>query len=71
MNFDFSKQEKILFFTTGRKQEYTLSSAYVSYREKPYEFNKQLTQFKIELAYCGFIRANKNTLINLKICGCY
>jgi DNA-binding LytR/AlgR family response regulator len=79
MNFDFSKQEQILFFTTGRKQEWvkasdimyimvdlTLSSAYVTYREEAYIFNKQLTEFIAELAYCGFIRANKNTLVNLK-----
>jgi hypothetical protein len=53
MNFDFSKQEQILFSTTGRKQEWvkasdimyimvdlTLSSAYVPYREEAYIFNK-------------------------------
>ena len=77
MIFDFSKQRNKIIFTTGRKKEWinvgdilyitvdlTLSSVFVQYRDNPYYFAKQLKEFQTEFADYGFIRVNKNTLVN-------
>jgi DNA-binding LytR/AlgR family response regulator len=77
MIVDFSKQRNKIIFTTGRKKEWinvgdilyitidlTLSFVFVQHRENPYYLAKQLKEFQTEFADYGFIRANKNTLVN-------